>query len=594
MILGGTPVDLDSITKPWSGSESITDSEYYWFYNKIRRPTLSYEMKSLFWSTKSGPNGPALIYSMVDLLAIKSKPQLIKALMHFYGHKYAAFFDYWLKTINKRIPVLQDILKLKLHRKLKLRKLSVKPDRESKSRVFAILDYWSQSALKGLHEELFKLLRKLPADKTFNQGGHLAEMAAKESNHSFHSLDLSSATDRFPLITQKKLLALMTDVDTANAWEEIMINHEFHLSDPPGEYKYSTGQPMGAHSSWPLFTLSHHLVVQVAAKRAGACTHSLFNDYCLLGDDIVIHHDDVAREYKKILNTYDVPISDAKSHVSKDTFEFAKRWFHKGTEVTPYPIVGLISVSKHWALTSELIGHQAPIFGYKNSSDFGDPIWNALELVLASGKPRLGRSLSQKVRTVQSLPNWWVNCPEEELPLKVANLFQQLDVKPPTGSPAEVLDWISSHAHALVTREIVKSGNKSREQALKWRSSLYELESGTAEADQASTSLGWVRDVPPLIVIREMAVQSQTQLDLSQFSLEWRVFWSRWRNLDLMFLPRLNGILPERNRDRMSKSQAFLGLEVFKKIKSISDIQATYERWLNAREEMMFRGMFPF
>lgn len=327
MILGGTPVDLDSITKPWGGHETISDHEYLWFYNKIQRPRLSYEMKSFFWSTKSGPNGPALIYSMVDLLAIKRKPKLIKALMHFMGHKFAAFFDHWLKVIDERYYPLQTVLKLKKRKVLRLRKLSVKPDKEAKSRVFAILDYWSQSALKGLHEELFKLLRKLPADKTFNQGGHLAKMAAKTSNHSFHSLDLSSATDRFPLLIQKKLLALLTSVDTANAWEEIMVGDGFFLPETRCEYKYSTGQPMGAHSSWPLFTLSHHLIVQVAAYRARVVTQSLFADYCLLGDDIVIHNDDVAREYKKILESYDVPISEAKSHVSKNTFEFAKRWF---------------------------------------------------------------------------------------------------------------------------------------------------------------------------------------------------------------------------------------------------------------------------
>jgi hypothetical protein len=28
---------------------------------------------------------------------------------------------------------------------------------------------------------------------------------------------------------------------------------------------YQAGQPMGAYSSWPVFSLCHHLVVQIAA-----------------------------------------------------------------------------------------------------------------------------------------------------------------------------------------------------------------------------------------------------------------------------------------------------------------------------------------
>jgi hypothetical protein len=56
---------------------------------------------------------------------------------------------------------------------------------------------------------------------------------------------------------------------------------------PEGDsISYNTGQPMGAFSSWPMFALSHHLVVQLAAYRA---SHKLpFTNYMLLGDDIVL------------------------------------------------------------------------------------------------------------------------------------------------------------------------------------------------------------------------------------------------------------------------------------------------------------------
>jgi hypothetical protein len=65
--------------------------------------------------------------------------------------------------------------------------------------------------------------------------------------------------------------------------------------DQPNEYvRYSVGQPMGAYSSWAVFTITHHLVVQYAAYL---CGHITFNDYILLGDDIVIKDNRVANKY---------------------------------------------------------------------------------------------------------------------------------------------------------------------------------------------------------------------------------------------------------------------------------------------------------
>jgi hypothetical protein len=45
----------------------------------------------------------------------------------------------------------------------------------------------------------------------------------------------------------------------------------------------------------------------------------------ILGDDIVIKNDKVAKTYIKIMNKMGVEISLNKTHVSVDTYEFAKR-----------------------------------------------------------------------------------------------------------------------------------------------------------------------------------------------------------------------------------------------------------------------------
>lgn len=78
-------------------------------------------------------------------------------------------------------------------------------------------------------------------------------------------------------------------------------------------------------------------------------------NYMILGDDIVIGDDATAMEYRKILHSLDVPISETKTHVSTDTFEFAKRWFHKGMEVTPFPVHALVETKTKYHLVLEIL-----------------------------------------------------------------------------------------------------------------------------------------------------------------------------------------------------------------------------------------------
>jgi hypothetical protein len=77
-------------------------------------------------------------------------------------------------------------------------------------------------------------------------------------------------------------------------------------------------------------------MVRIAAKRAGKPVS--FSNYVLLGDDIVIGDHDVALHYRNIMCELGVEISSMKSHVSDDTYEFAKRWIHVGEEVTGAPL----------------------------------------------------------------------------------------------------------------------------------------------------------------------------------------------------------------------------------------------------------------
>jgi hypothetical protein len=226
---------------------------------------------------------------------------------------------------------------VKLQPKGRSAKLSMVRDKEAKCRIVAILDYWTQSALYPLHLALMGVLRGLKPDCTFNQGSFRATLPHKGPYYSF---DLSQATDRFPVEIQEVVLAFLVSAEYAAAWRRLITSRDYHVSwGAKGTVRYNCGQPMGAYSSWAMFALCHHVIVRIAAKRAGKTV--FFERYALLGDDIVIADSEVAKEYRTILAELDVAVSETKTHVSNDTYEFAKRWVHCGTEVTGAPLGSL-------------------------------------------------------------------------------------------------------------------------------------------------------------------------------------------------------------------------------------------------------------
>lgn len=92
---------------------------------------------------------------------------------------------------------------------------------------------------------------------------------------------------------------------------------------------------MGGYSSWALFSLCHHLLVQYSAAMVYGSPSKLksyegasgpwFTKYRILGDDIVLWDKLVATEYRKNLTLLGVSISKPKSHISLNTYEMAKR-----------------------------------------------------------------------------------------------------------------------------------------------------------------------------------------------------------------------------------------------------------------------------
>lgn len=287
-------------------------------------------------STKKGPNGQAIATSVNDAHALKDDSELMEAILTLGGNTQ-------LRTIIKinQVLTLETWSALGNKTGTNLRKLSSVNDPEGKVRLIAIFDYWSQTVLLPLHDRLMEILKGLPGDRTYCQ----TEGFIGIPTDSYWSLDLTNATDRFPLGFQKIVMEEIFGKQYSEAWATVMVSRPF--SNPWGEpVLYKTGQPMGAYSSWAAFTLCHHVLVQIATKRSGLILKDQY--YQILGDDIVIANDSVSQQYQKLLSRLGVGLSLSKTHNSKHMYEFAKRWYWNGKEVSGLPVKGVLTVKNHW------------------------------------------------------------------------------------------------------------------------------------------------------------------------------------------------------------------------------------------------------
>lgn len=309
--------------------------------DRVKVPSSVY-WKRFHLSTKAGPNGQAMWSALADLYSLPES--LFEAICKLGG-----------KRLRVRMELLRDLgVNNFLHRFFtgtrfgRYRKVVAIPSQEGKTREIAILDYWSQTALKGLHRYLFGVLRRIPQDCTFNQGSFVEKLPFDEGNaERYHSIDLTAATDRFPIELICRVLSGRFGDEYVNNWRTIMVGFPFWTKEF-GDITYSVGNPMGAYSSWNSFALSHHYLMFWCCRELGLNWKKA--QYVILGDDVVIRNDALAAKYMEALTRLGVEYSPAKTHSSPFMYEFAKRVVHSGIELTPFPIAALYSTRKQKSL----------------------------------------------------------------------------------------------------------------------------------------------------------------------------------------------------------------------------------------------------
>jgi hypothetical protein len=240
--------------------------------------------------------------------------------------------------------------------KLTLQRLQTLYEAAGKVRVIAIVDYWTNAVLKPVHDWIFSILRVLPSDATFDQEGIVRNFATRGYKE-VYSYDLKNATDLIPLALYRLLFSWVFPQRIVDLWLDLLVNREFVIPastmraypDHPERVAYNCGQPMGALTSWASMALVHHCLVLFAAYDSGVTDKSnilSFDEYMVLGDDVVIANKTVAIAYKDICVALGIPISIAKSYISGNgMFNFANQTFVGNNNWSPLSLREEVQIS---------------------------------------------------------------------------------------------------------------------------------------------------------------------------------------------------------------------------------------------------------
>jgi hypothetical protein len=145
---------------------------------------------------KSGPLGKALVSAISELPLISKNDKIMANLLAMGGEGLAKYIAE-INAFSSKILARKGSC---------LGKLSVFGDKEGKTRIVAIVDYWTQTVLKPYHDCLMAILKRLSPDCTFNQDNYKRLLTFPGP---YQSIDLSNATDRMPLWLQKAIIAFI-------------------------------------------------------------------------------------------------------------------------------------------------------------------------------------------------------------------------------------------------------------------------------------------------------------------------------------------------------------------------------------------------
>jgi hypothetical protein len=176
-----------------------------------------------------------------------------------------------------------------------------------------------QFALEPLKDAVWSLLAKIPEDCTFDQEKGIKDAHTWVQTQDVYSVDLSDATNHFPLELQLRLVEKSLPPSFKPYLDLFEFASRGHWKTPEGEFiQWTKGQPLGLGPSFGMFALGHHAVLRSLQKVFDG-------DYRILGDDIVIIGKDLYKHYRRSLQRLGCPVSESKTLAGARVAEFGGR-----------------------------------------------------------------------------------------------------------------------------------------------------------------------------------------------------------------------------------------------------------------------------
>jgi hypothetical protein len=299
------------------------------------------------------------------------------------------------------------------------------------------------------------------------------------------------------------------------------------------------------------------------------------------------------------MSTLGVEISFTKTHVSKDTFEMAKRWHYKGVEVTPAPIHGFWEVRSKWHLLAELyrtiLGR-----GFEHLSVIGvQPVLS--KLLQISGYR--GRQVSSKLKFIKGYLLTSTLTSKTDIPDKVSIGKQFLALfgvpVPCTQRDDSFVKWFDNLACSVYygTQEAV--ADRSRKLVHQWQYKLItELEEhpDLGPDDQTELTDHWYEVLPFLqtlsIKSKEAYESVNTSIRASNLDPS-HLIWDKLPHTKVLVLPVENQVVPIRSAHLKSGSRATFVRDLFKKAFAQLEWRSNSSKsryitetpsWVNSRE----------
>jgi len=300
-----------------------------------------------------------------------------------------------------------------------------------KARFFASPQLLVQCCMEPLKSFFMQTLQALPNDACFDH--HKVLETIREwlnLGRTVYSLDQQDATNRFPSRAQHIAIARTSLAGSPQArlfryvseeaWE---ISADLENDLGRSSISWTVGQPLGTGPSFGAYSVAHHALVM------GLCDHLglPLNCYFILGDDFVTCEEELAVNYRSLMERIGVPISETKSIISNRCAEFAgftilkSEAFRPGRwrEVTEDSLLSFVTdpgydykrvVPKFWVpLIQRLVETPYPFGLYRPN------LWDMTELELSAYGKTICLSLLKAILPAKekSLESDWLNVDDE-------------------------------------------------------------------------------------------------------------------------------------------------------------------------------------